>query len=92
MKLTVVTILAVLLFSGCAAVAPPGPIAWQEGYLEGCPSGQSAAGYVYASWQKDINRFNSDSLYAQGWADGYERCKTSFQHTSEISSRMRVFR
>lgn len=54
------------------------PAAYVDGYEQGHASGQKAAGYVYARFQKDTYRFERDSQYQQGWSDGFEVGKTSY--------------
>jgi hypothetical protein len=45
---------------------PPG---FQAGYADGCASVRSAR-------KRDEGRFKNDALYAQGWRDGYDICKS----------------
>jgi hypothetical protein len=73
--------LIVWVLAGCAVQVAPGPIAYQDGWRDGCQSGEGAAGYIDASWSKDVERFNKDKLYAQGWTDAYDKCKTRFEST-----------
>jgi hypothetical protein len=82
----------VLFLTSCATYVPPGPPAYQDGWRDGCPSGESAAGYIYSSWQKNVERFQVYSLYAMGWNDAYDKCKTSMEDTKAMSRRFRVFR
>lgn len=66
-----------LLATGCAATQPSRPNvnlsgyppAFQEGYADGCHSARTLIGV-----RKDEARFKNDSLYAQGWRDGYDIC------------------
>lgn len=72
-------ILATALCVGCATPPPAGPVAWQAGYTDGCGSGESAAGYLYATYRKDVYRAQRDQLYASGWTDGFNACKSRFE-------------
>ena len=63
--------------SGTAPSKPPPanvnlsgyPPAFQAGYADGCES-------VRAARTRDEARFKTDALYAQGWRDGYDICKS----------------
>jgi hypothetical protein len=55
------------------------PLAYREGYRDGCDSGQSAAGNPYVGFSKNVTRFGSDQLYRQGWSDGFEVCKARYE-------------
>lgn len=72
-------ILILLVVIGCAVSAPPGPPAYQDGFRDGCSSGYAAAGTLAYQWTKDVERAMEDKLYATGWADAYDRCKTEWQ-------------
>ncbi len=50
-----------------------------DGYEQGYASGQSAAGHIYAQFQKDTHRFERDSQYQQGWSDGFQVGKARFE-------------
>ena len=50
------------------------PPAYADGYAAGCSSGRHAAGAA-GGFQKDAQRFSSDTLYAQGWSDGLNQCQ-----------------
>lgn len=50
-----------------------------QGRLRGCSSGTKAAGNPYYAFKKDANRFISDQLYSQGWADGFNVCKANYE-------------
>ncbi|MBB5406064.1 hypothetical protein QF000_000605 [Paraburkholderia atlantica] len=51
------------------------PPAYIDGHADGCRSGLSAAGNPYVQATKDPTRFAQDSMYAQGWNDGFSTCK-----------------
>lgn len=65
--------------SGCGTIdIPEGvkaqPIAYQDGFKDGCKTGEYAVRIANRIFVKNINRFNSDKLYAEGWNDGYQTC------------------
>lgn len=51
------------------------PPAFADGYQDGCGSGRQAAGAIGGEFKKDAPRFLKDSLYSQGWADGFRQCQ-----------------
>jgi hypothetical protein len=75
-----------LLVAGCATTQqlpstsskPPAPNvnlagyppAFRSGYADGCGSVHSSAR------MRDEPRFKTDAMYAQGWRDGYDICKS----------------
>ncbi|ESQ98783.1 hypothetical protein F753_14110 [Stutzerimonas chloritidismutans AW-1] len=70
---------AALVLVGCQSDPgqPAGdgyPPAYLEGYGAGCSSGRQAAGAM-AAFRKDVSRYLSQPLYAQGWDDGYRQCE-----------------
>jgi len=77
---------AILAIAACAFVsacavqtrAPNGPPEWQSGYSSGCSSGYKAAGNPYFQYQKDFSAYANDTLYKQGWDEGYGACKDSY--------------
>lgn len=85
-KLLVLLTVCVFLICGCAtkqSQVPHGPPTYQEGFMAGCDSGYSAASHPYYKWHKDVERFNSDKLYMQGWNDGFATCKGRDEATKE---------
>ena len=46
-----------------------------DGFAEGCPSGKVVVGDTFSRFTKNSNRFDSDSLYRQGWIDGFAACR-----------------
>ena len=50
------------------------PVAYKVGFRDGCDSGRVSAGNTSFIFKKDVVRFDEDSLYQQGWTDGYNRC------------------
>lgn len=76
-----VVLISAILVAGCAMKnTPKGPVPYQQGYDDGCASGYEAAGHPYYDFKKDVYRFNSDQLYAQGWNDGYQGCLTRYSN------------
>lgn len=57
------------------------PPAYVDGHIDGCNSGTTAAGNPYYRFAKDVNRFETDKLYAQGWNDGFIICKSQYEST-----------
>lgn len=49
---------------------------YRQGFDDGCHSGRQAAGSLFDLFRKDLNRFNSDRDYAQGWSDAYRVCES----------------
>ena len=79
--------LSLLILAACAtgtSRAPAGPLEYQQGYAEGCDSGYVAAGHPYYRFTKDPVRYGSDSLYAQGWNDGFMVCKGGYESTQRM--------
>ncbi len=50
------------------------PAAYKVGFMEGCDSGRLSAGDNSYLFKKDVDRFNTDDVYQQGWNDGHSRC------------------
>jgi flagellar biosynthesis/type III secretory pathway protein FliH len=83
-----------LILSGCATeretmIQQGYPPAYADGYDDGCHSGKAAAGSMFDHFTKNVQRFSSDSQYAQGWKDGFNQCKAKQealqkQHDSSI--------
>jgi hypothetical protein len=68
-------------FSGCAShkeimIQQGYPLAYADGFDDGCHSGKKAGGSLFDQFKKDVNRFEKDSQYAQGWSDGFRQCET----------------
>lgn len=45
------------------------PPAFRDGYADGCDSARRAIGTT-----RDDSRFQTDSMYAAGWRDGFDIC------------------
>ena len=72
---------SVLLTSGCVSqkesmVKQGYPLAYADGFEDGCHSGNKAGGSLFEQFKKDVRRFNADSQYAQGWSDAFRQCET----------------
>ncbi len=52
------------------------PVAYADGFEDGCHSGKKAGGALFEDFKKDVNRFEADSKYAQGWSDGFRQCES----------------
>lgn len=63
------------------------PPAYQDGYVDGCRSGQGDAANSSADYKKDKARMASDKNYANGWYDAYEECKASYKLSHQVDPR-----
>ena len=76
-----VIITCLVLLSGCATqkeimLKQGYPLAYADGFDDGCHSGKKAGGSYFDQFKKDVNRFESDNKYAQGWSDGFRQCES----------------
>jgi len=87
-SLSVVSVvILVAAISGCATsmkqverqVGAHQPLAYKQGYKDGCDSGYVAAGHPYYKFAKDVTRYGKDELYKQGWDDGFRVCKGEYE-------------
>jgi len=72
---------ASLLAAGCvtteqAMVKQGYPLAYAQGFDDGCHSGRQAGGNLFDQFKKDVRRFDSDQQYAMGWSDAFRQCET----------------
>jgi len=70
-----------VLLSGCVTqkeimLKQGYPLAYADGFDDGCHSGKKAGGSYFDQFKKDVNRFESDNKYAQGWSDGFRQCES----------------
>lgn len=75
------SLLAALALGGCEtrlSSTPPGPIEYRQGFAAGCDSGYVAAGHPYYGARKDALRYRYESLYQEGWDDGFATCKERY--------------
>ncbi|WP_200763705.1 hypothetical protein [Nitrosophilus alvini] len=77
MKYMILGIATFFLLSGCTVkyenIYSKLP-AFQEGYKDGCESGEEAASNSFSQKKIDIKRYNNDSVYKEGWDEGYYDC------------------
>lgn len=52
------------------------PLAYADGFDDGCHSGKKAGGDLFNEFRKDVRRFDDDRCYAQGWSDGFRQCES----------------
>ena len=74
------TLAGLFVFSACATQAETMvqegyPIAYAQGFDDGCHSGKKAGGSMFDQFKKDVNRFGKHSKYTQGWSDGFRQCE-----------------
>ena len=68
-------------FTGCASTAENmkaqgyGP-EYSQGYGDGCDSGKKAGGSMFDQFKKNVNRYDNNHKYREGWDDGYKECKS----------------
>jgi len=72
----VLVISAALLLASCGINSTPeGPPNFRAGWDAGCQSGYAAAGMVlFFRFTRDIEAYDTDSIYRQGWDAGYQHC------------------
>jgi hypothetical protein len=51
---------------------------YSQGYGHGCETGKKSAGDMFSQFKKDVNRFDSNYKYREGWKDGFRTCKSEF--------------
>ena len=88
MKPTATKTLAALLLAGIAltACAPPsivgpsGPVAYRDGYVDGCNAGYNVAGSpVYLFNRRDQAKApEAEEPYRSGWQQGFVLCQRSY--------------
>ncbi len=79
--ITTTAICSLVVLSGCVSqkesmVKQGYPLAYADGFDDGCHSGKKAGGSMFEQFKKDVNRFQKDSQYSQGWSDGFRQCET----------------
>jgi len=75
------SVLCLITLIGCAdqkqtMIDKGYPLAYVEGFDDGCHSGKKAGGNMFEEFKKDVDRFDSDKQYAQGWSDAFRQCET----------------
>jgi len=78
-----------LMLAGCHStyeqILAGYPAEYAEGFSAGCSSGRQAAGAL-AEFRKDVPRYLSQPLYAEGWSDGYRECQATQEATGGLSA------
>lgn len=92
--LAVIIVVTSLILTGCASTSEQMqqqgyPEAYADGFEDGCHSGKKAGGSYFDQFKKDVNRFNTDKEYAQGWSDSYRQCETE-QEALARQTRMNI--
>jgi len=92
--LLIISLSASLFLGGCVSTsesmkAQGYPAAYADGFEDGCHSGKKAGGSYFDQFKKDVNRFNSDKEYAQGWTDSFRQCETE-QEALDRQTRMSI--
>ncbi|GDY25324.1 hypothetical protein [Agarivorans sp. Toyoura001] len=80
LKLTMIMAISTALFA-CASQSQQMqeqgyPVDYADGFEDGCHSGHQAGGSLFDQFKKDINRFEQQKQYAQGWSDGFRQCES----------------
>jgi len=92
--LAIASALCLITLIGCAdqkqAMIDKGyPLAYVEGFDDGCHSGKKAGGNMFEEFKKDVDRFDSEKQYAQGWSDAFRQCETE-QESLDRQIRMSI--
>jgi len=80
----IITISSLVFLSACASdtqlLRQQGqPVAYVDGFDDGCHSGKKAGGSYFEQFKKDVRRFGTDQLYSSGWVDGFRQCETEYE-------------
>jgi len=65
------------------------PLAYADGFDDGCHSGHKAGGSLFDQFRKDVRRMNADTQYAQGWSDGFRQCESE-EEAAQRQARMSI--
>jgi len=81
LKVVISVMVSTILLNGCVSqkesmIQQGYPLAYADGFDDGCHSGRKAGGSILDDFRKDVTRFSSDTQYAQGWSDGFRQCET----------------
>ena len=87
-------VLSFVLVGGCASqrdtlLNEGYPLAYAEGFDDGCHSGNKAGGSLFDQFKKDVERFETEKEYAQGWSDGFRQCESQ-QEAAQRQARMAI--
>ena len=79
--LIVSVVLSLLGITGCVTqkelmIKKGYPLAYADGFDDGCHSGKKAGGSMFDQFKKDVNRFEKHAQYTQGWSDGFRQCES----------------
>ncbi len=90
--LSILALGSIVTISGCASEADllreqGQPVAYVDGFDDGCHSGKKAGGSLFDQFKKDVRRFERDDEYASGWSDGFRQCETE-EESIERQTRM----
>ena len=90
----IVALAAALMLTGCVSekttmIKQGYPLAYADGFDDGCHSGKKAGGSLFDQFRKDVPRFDADHQYAQGWSDGFRQCETE-QESLQRQMRMSI--
>ena len=72
-------IVVTIAFTGCASTSETmmqqgyGPN-YSHGYEDGCSSGRKAGGSMLDQFTKNVQQYDSNYKYREGWDDGYKVC------------------
>jgi hypothetical protein len=58
--------------------------AYKDGFDDGCQSGRASAFSLGDRYKKNVNRFESNKQYAQGWYAGFDQC--AFEQTQRSAA------
>lgn len=88
----VAAVLAVGSLGGCVSehdtmIREGYPLAYADGFDDGCHSGHQAGGNLFDRFKKDLRRFDADDRYAQGWSDGFRQCESQ-EEAAQRQTRM----
>jgi len=59
------------------------PLAYKQGYTDGCSSGHSDAGNFMSTFKRS-EAYLKDDLYTQAWDKSYVYCKERFERDREF--------
>jgi len=80
-----VVLWCVVVIAGCQSthdqlLAEGYPPAFADGFQDGCGSGRQAVDVMKGQFKKNVPRYLKDSLYAQGWGDGFRQCQAMLEN------------
>ncbi|MCF7532185.1 hypothetical protein [Pseudomonas petrae] len=77
----------VVVVAGCQSthdqlLAEGYPPAFADGFQDGCGSGRQSIDVIKGQFKKDVPRYLRDTLYAQGWSDGFRQCQAQLANSN----------